>query len=197
MDSVTAAERSASADGALVQRAARGDVAAFDAVLAGRVDRCYRIAWSILANDADAADATQDALVSAWRELPRLRDVAAFDGWLNRIVSNAALMARRRRKRLREVGVVGTAAGSDETQEWEPTDRSGRTSEIDAVADADAITRAFDRLPPEQRAILALHHVDERPVDEIARTLGIPVGTAKWRLHQARRALERAMEAEA
>ena len=64
MDSVTAAERSASADGGLVQRAARGDVAAFDAILAGRVDRCYRIAWSILANDADAADATQDAFVT-------------------------------------------------------------------------------------------------------------------------------------
>jgi DNA-directed RNA polymerase specialized sigma24 family protein len=45
--------------------------------------------------------------------------------------------------------------------------------------------------------ILALHHVDERPVTEIARALGIPVGTAKWRLHAARRALERAMEAEA
>ncbi len=65
------------------------------------------------------------------------------------------------------------------------------------MADNDAISRAFDRLRPDERAILALHHVDERPVAEIARTLGIPVGTAKWRLHSARRALERAMEAEA
>ena len=57
--------------------------------------------------------------------------------------------------------------------------------------------RAFDRLGPADRAILVLHHVDERPVAEIARTLGIPVGTAKWRLHAARKALERALEAEA
>ena len=65
------------------------------------------------------------------------------------------------------------------------------------MVDLDAIGRAFDRLKPHERAILALHHVDERPVDEIARTLGIPAGTAKSRLHTARRALERAMEAEA
>lgn len=197
MDSVATVERTASADGGLVQRASRGDVAAFDALVAGRVDRCYRIAWSILLNDGDAADATQDAFVLAWRELPRLRDVAAFDGWLNRIVSNAALMARRHRKRLREVSFAIPTDGADEGVEWEPTDEGGRPSDIDAVVDADAIGRAFDRLAPEDRAILALHHVDERPVGEIARTLGVPVGTAKWRLHRARRALERAMEAEA
>ena len=57
--------------------------------------------------------------------------------------------------------------------------------------------RAFDRLRPQERIILVLHHVEERPVAEIARSLGIPVGTAKWRLHAARNALEKAMEAEA
>ena len=57
--------------------------------------------------------------------------------------------------------------------------------------------RAFDRLRPQDRMILVLHHVEERPVAEIARSLGIPVGTAKWRLHAARSALEKAMEAEA
>jgi DNA-directed RNA polymerase specialized sigma24 family protein len=56
-------------------------------------------------NGADAADATQDGLVAAWRQLPRLREPAAFDGWLNRIVANAALSVRRRRGRIREVSV--------------------------------------------------------------------------------------------
>ena len=63
--------------------------------------------------------------------------------------------------------------------------------------DNDAIGRAFDRLRPQDRLILVLHHVEERPVAEIARSLGIPVGTVKWRLHVARGALEKAMEAEA
>ena len=101
----TAPNAATSADEALVRRARRGDAAAFEVLVDTRIDRCYRIAWSILSNDADAADATQDALVAAWRQLPRLRDPAAFDGWLNRIVANAALMARRHRVRLREVSV--------------------------------------------------------------------------------------------
>ena len=70
-------------------------------------------------------------------------------------------------------------------------------SDMDAVVESEAIARAFDRLQPHQRLVLALHHVEDRPVAEIARTLGIPVGTVKSRLHHARRALERAMEAEA
>jgi RNA polymerase sigma-70 factor (ECF subfamily) len=185
------------AEESLVRRAARGDVAAFDALLADRLDRCYRLAWSILGNDADAADATQEAFVSAWRQLPRLRDVTAFDGWLNRIVANAARMGRRHRTRLREVAVEPITADSDEPTTWERESRPPRQTESDAVVERDAMSRAFGRLPPEDRSILILHHVDERSVAEIAQTLGVPLGTAKWRLHGARKALERAMEAEA
>jgi len=194
-----AAERDqpASGDAELIRRAGRGDVTAFDALVASRLDRCYRLAWAILEHDADAADATQDAFVSAWRQLPRLRDPAAFDGWLNRIVANAARMARRHRVRLREVQVRPTAPAVDESAATTAPDADREQREFEAVGERDAIGRAFDRLRPEDRAILALHHVDERPVAEIARMLGIPIGTAKWRLHAARRALERAMEAEA
>ncbi len=185
-----------SSDEALVRRACRGDTAAFDALVATRIDRCYRLAWAILSNDADAADATQDAFVSAWRQLPRLRDPAAFDGWLNRIVANSARMSRRHRRRLREIqvdpGVAGDGVAARDERTFDPNARTV----IDDVDDGDAIVRAFARLRDQDRAILVLHHVDRRPVTEIARTLGIPVGTAKWRLHAARRALEVAMEAE-
>lgn len=191
------AQSETSSDDALVLRARLGDAVAFDLLVARRIDRCYRLAWSILRNDADAADATQDAFLAAWRQLPRLREPAAFDGWLNRVVANAARMARRHRGRLREVAVEGMPseedAGTAPTQAPDPSARM----EIESVADRDAIGRAFDRLRPDERAILALHHVDERPIAEIARTFGIPEGTAKSRLFAARRALERAMEAEA
>jgi RNA polymerase sigma-70 factor (ECF subfamily) len=197
VDALTRAANSAtSADDALVRRARNGDAAAFEALVGTRIDRCYRIAWSILSNEADAADATQEALVAAWRQLPRLRDPAVFDGWLNRIVANAALMARRHRVRLREVSVRPAFPG-DTAEPFEPPyDPLARTA-VDNVPDNDAIGRAFDRLRPKDRMILVLHHVEERPVAEIARSLGIPVGTAKWRLHAARVALEKAMEAEA
>ena len=197
MDALTTALNAAtSPDDELVQRARRGDAAAFAVLVDTRIDRCYRIAWSVLSNDADAADATQDALVAAWRQLPRLRDPSAFDGWLNRIVANAALMARRHRVRLREVSVTPAHPG-DESPPSEPAQDPRARTAMDEFVDNDAITRAFDRLRPKDRMILVLHHVEERPVAEIAKTLGIPVGTAKWRLHAARAALEKAMEAEA
>jgi RNA polymerase sigma-70 factor (ECF subfamily) len=192
----TAANVRESADDALVRRARNGDATAFGILVDTRIDRCYRLAWSILSNDADAADTTQEALVSAWRQLPRLRDTAAFDGWLNRIVANAALMARRHRVRLREVSVRPVRPGEATPDPEPPQDVHARTA-MDELVDSDAIGRAFDRLRPKDRMILVLHHVDERPVAEIARSLGIPVGTAKWRLDAARNALEKAMEAEA
>jgi RNA polymerase sigma-70 factor (ECF subfamily) len=185
-----------SADDVLVRRAGTGDAAAFGVLVDTRIDRCYRLAWSILSNDADSADATQDALLSAWRQLPRLRDPAAFDGWLNRIVVNAALMARRHRLRLREVSVSPIQPGDMPQEPEPPPDLRARTA-FDDVVDGDAIGRGFDRMRPQDRMILVLHHVEERPVAEIARSLGIPVGTVKSRLHAARNALEKAMEAEA
>ncbi len=194
MDGTTAARGGATTgDELLVRRARAGDVAAFDALVATRIDRCYRLAWSILSNDADAADATQEAFVSAWRQLPRLRDPASFDGWLNRIVGNAARMGRRHRVRLREIQMFPADDGNP-LPGAQPV--RGTSSEIDDVATGDAIGRAFDHLRAEDRLLLVLHHVEDRPVAEIARSMGIPAGTVKRRLHGARRALERAMEAE-
>ncbi len=193
----TERDQPATGDAALISRAGRGDVAAFDLLLAPRLDRCYRLAWAILENDADAADATQDACIAAWRQLPRLRDAGAFDGWLNRIVANAARMARRHRIRLREVQVKPAAHDVDQQEAAAPAPDDAGSAAFEGVVQRDAILRAFDRLRPDERSILALHHLDERPVSEIARTLGIPTGTAKWRLHAARRSLERALEAEA
>lgn len=203
MGTIAAAEREgASLDIALVGRARSGDAEAFEALVAPRLDRCFRLAWSILSNDADAADAMQDALVAAWRQIPRLRDPAAFDGWLNRVVANAALMSRRQRGRRREVQVRPVGRDRDSVSPAPEPDRSiqqplDQGDNADRVADRDVIIRAFKRIRPKDRSILVLHHIDQRPVAEIARMLGVPTGTAKWRLHEARRALERAMEVEA
>lgn len=187
----------ASEDDALVRRARGGDVAAFEALVAPRLDRCFRLAWSILANEADAADAMQDALVAAWREIPRLREPKAFDGWLNRVVANAARMARRSRDRRREVQVRPVSPDDREAEAMPSSVDRGAEADIDHIADADAVGQAFGRLRAEERLVLTLHYVDERSVAEIAATLAVPVGTAKWRLHEARRSLERLMGSEA
>jgi RNA polymerase sigma-70 factor (ECF subfamily) len=67
---------------------------------------------------------------------------------------------------------------------------------VEGVADLDALEGAFARLSVDQRTILSLHHLEDRSVADIAAMLGIPTGTAKWRLHAARAALERALETE-
>lgn len=111
--------------------------------------------------------------------------------WLTRILVNACrtLLRRRNRTAVREIRV--DAAGWEASSE--PTASSGS---LEDTAEADAIRRAFARLDAGPRALLILHHVEERPLAEIAAVLGVPVGTVKWRLHAARQALQRALRRE-
>ena len=178
-----------STDLALVVMARRGDAQAFERLLEPRFWRLGRLALSITGNQADADDAIQIACFRAWRELPRLREPTRFDVWLWRIVVNSCrnVVRGRRRFTVREVAVFDEL--SDHPMATAPAPG-------DALPDNEAIQRAFARLDHNKRAILVLHHVDERSIAEIAGILGIPEGTVKWRLHAARRALERTLEAE-
>jgi RNA polymerase sigma-70 factor (ECF subfamily) len=175
----------ATGEDALIRRASAGDAAAFETLIAPRLDPLYRTAWAILGHEADARDATQDACLSAWRELPRLRDVDKFDAWLGRVLVNSCRMLLRRRRRIREIampdGLDPTASAS-----------AGPAN----VEDADLIARAFEHLETDARALLVLHHLRHEPVARIAEVLGVPVGTVKWRLHAARAALEAALAGE-
>jgi RNA polymerase sigma-70 factor (ECF subfamily) len=168
-----------------VHRAARGDQAAFARLVETQVDRSFRTARAILGNDADARDATQDACVSAWRELPNLRDPASFDAWLQRIVVNACRTLLRRRARVHEVSLENVI------------DRPGaEAAPADQLAEIEVVTRAFDRLDPDKRSILVLHYLEHEPIAAIAASLGLAGGTVKWRLSEARAALNRALVAE-
>ena len=171
------------ADLALVSRAGAGDASAFAELIAPRLERLLRTARAILGNEADARDATQDACVAAWMNLPRLREVARFDAWLNRVLLNRCRDLLRIRHRSREIDLAGI-----DLMDLQPGLESGAT---------DHVMAAFDRLSLANRNILIQHHLHDRPLAEIASVLGIPVGTAKSRLHAARRALERALEAQA
>ena len=177
---------------ALVERARHGDRHAFDRLVASRLTPTFRLARAIVGDTRDAEDATQEAFLNAWRNLPRLRDTAKFDAWFGRIVVNEARLTLRRRGRVMTVPVDVIYVHDDDR----PTSSipGSHDPSIDAIAASDALQRAIDRLTVEQRTILALHHLEERRVADIAALLGVPVGTAKWRLHEARAALERAME---
>ena len=99
-------------DAALVDRARSGDAAAFEALIGPRLDGLLRTAWAILGNRDDAEEAAQEACVSAWRELPRIRDVDRFDAWLGRVLVNHCRMSLRRRSRVPSTASMSTLAHS-------------------------------------------------------------------------------------
>jgi len=177
---------------ALVERTRTGDRAAFDDLVRSRIDAVYRTSLAILGDTADAADATQETFISAWRSRSSLRDADRFDAWLGRINVNACrgVLRRRGRSKVRELrldGPDGQATIELPHPDGPPDDRT---------ADADLFDRAFARLKLDDRALLVLHHLQERPVAEIAAALEVPVGTVKARLHRARAALESALAKE-
>ena len=169
---------------ALVDRAKQGDEEAFGALTGMVGDRCMAIAYRIL-RDADLAeDAVQTALVSAWRELPALRDPDRFEPWLHRMLVNACYAEARRSRRwaanIRALPLDGATAADD----------------VLTVNDRDQLERGLRRLPVEQRAVLVFHHYLGLTLPEVADRLGIPAGTAKSRLHYASAALRAALEAD-
>ena len=169
----------------LVVRAQNGDEEAF-ASLAGAVgDRLHAVAHRILRDIDLAEDATQQALLNIWRDLPQLRDPARFDAWSYRLLVRACYAEGNRSRR------------------WEPNLRLLPAHEpisadgYSSVVDRDQLERGFRRLSIDHRAVVVLHHYLDLPLDEIADTLGIPAGTVRSRLHHAMRGLRAALDADA
>jgi RNA polymerase sigma-70 factor (ECF subfamily) len=168
----------------LVALAREGDHDAFSSLAAFSIAGLYRVARVILRNTELAEDAVQDALVLAWRDISALRDLDRFDAWLYRLVVRACYREARRERRRSVVEL-----------QLLPID--GPPSEgIQSVVDRDRIDRAFQRLGPDHRAVLALHFHLGLELAEVAEILEIPVGTAKSRLFRATRTIRSAMEAD-
>jgi RNA polymerase sigma-70 factor (ECF subfamily) len=168
----------------LVERAKRGDREAFGLLAAGEVDRLHAIARLVLREPDLAEDAVQEALVRCWRQLPKLRDVERFDGWLYRILMRTAADEYGRRRR-HEASVRAIR--------MEPTVSDGGHD----LADRDELERGFRKLSIDHRAVIVLHHYGGLPLPEVAAALGIPPGTAKSRYHYAMAALRAGLEADA
>lgn len=165
----------------LVEQAREGDHDAF-AVLAGaaiaRLDAAARL---ILRDPELARDAVQDGLVRAWRDLRSLRDPDRFDAWVYRLTVNACLdITRRRRRRAIEVEIT-------------PIDGPVSADIASLIADRDQLDQALKRLEPEWRALVVAHYYLGMPLPEAAAALGIPLGTAKSRLHRSLSAMRTAM----
>jgi RNA polymerase sigma-70 factor, ECF subfamily len=171
-------------DRELVERARSGDRDAFEVLAAGIVDHLYGVARLVLRDADRAEDAAQEALVRCWRDLPSLREVDRFDAWVGRILMHAINDEFRRGSRVRASITVLAR---------EPSTPDAAA----ATADRELIERGFARLSIEHRSVVVLRLHLGLSIEETATTLGIPVGTAKSRLHYATEALRRALEADA
>ena len=169
----------------LVERARQGDHDAFAELAGAAISRLDSAAWLILRDSEQAKDAVQNALVRAWRDLPTLRDPDRFDAWLHRLVVRACIDEARRLRRHRvdvELTQIDAPVGDDG---------------VSVTNDRDQLERGFSRLEPEARALIVLHHYLDLPLPEVAIALGIPLGTAKSRLHRALQSMRAALDADA
>lgn len=169
----------------LVARARQGDENAFSRLVASAGARLHAVAYRILRDPDLAEDATQQALLAIWKDLPRLRDPERFDAWSYRLLVRACYRAAR------------------ESRHWTPdfhllpTDRPTGADEMTRIIDRDEIERAFRRLSVDHRVVVVLRHYMDMPLDKVADALGVPVGTVRSRLHYALRALRASLEADA
>jgi RNA polymerase sigma-70 factor, ECF subfamily len=169
----------------LVERARHGDHDAFAELAGAAISRLDSAAWLMLRDPEQAKDAVQNALVRAWRDLPTLRDPDRFDAWLNKLVVRASIDEARRLRRHR-VDVELTTLMTPAVDGLESR-----------IADRDMLERGFLRLDPEMRAVIVLHHYLDLTIPDVATVLGIPVGTAKSRLHRALNLMRAALDADA
>jgi RNA polymerase sigma-70 factor (ECF subfamily) len=169
----------------LVVRAQRGDKEAYVLLATEIADRLLAVARRILRDIDLAEDATQQALLSIWQDLPQLRDTARFDAWSYRLLVRACYAEGRKERR------------------WAPNlrllsaDEPTRGDGMSSVVDRDQLERGFRRLSIDHRAVVVMHHYLDMPLDRVADTLGIPVGTVNSRLHYAMRGLRAALDADA
>ena len=169
-----------------IERARAGDTEAFRRLVERHSGRAYGLAFRMLGSVTEAEETVQDAFLRAWRALPQFRGESTFSTWLHRIVVRRALdrQATLRTRRAREEPL-------DEALELRaPGDTAGER-ELQRKLD-----RILGRISDVQRAVVMLYYFEDRSVDEVARVMGMPVGTVKTHLHRARGSLRAAWLAE-
>jgi RNA polymerase sigma-70 factor (ECF subfamily) len=172
-------------DAELIRRAQRGDEEAFASLAVAIGDRLHAVSHRILRDVDVAEDATQQALLAIWRDLPQLRDPTRFDAWSYRLLVRACYAeGRRARQWAPNLRIL-------------PVDEPTGADDSSRVADRDQLERGFRRLSIDHRAVVVLHHYLDLPLEEVAEALGVPIGTVRSRLHYAMRGLRAALEADA
>jgi RNA polymerase sigma-70 factor (ECF subfamily) len=177
------------------ERTMDGDSGDFASLMRRHNRRLFRVARSILRDDAEAEDALQDAYLQAYRALPGFRGEASLTTWLTRIVMNAALMRKRRAARQADIIELRAEASMEEFSEDLAGASAGQPERAALRAQTRRLIEAkIDGLPEAFRTVFVLRALEELSVEETAAVLDIPEATVRTRFFRARAQLRAALE---
>jgi RNA polymerase sigma-70 factor (ECF subfamily) len=175
----TETEKKPASDYALTQRAAEGDMGAFEELYERHNRRVYSLCLRMTSNVAEAEDLAQEVFIQLFRKVGSFRGESAFTTWLHRLTVNQVLMHfRKRGVRMEQT----TDDGETPVQVVAGTENPNQMPVVDRIA----LDKAIAQLPPGYRTVFVLHDVEGHEHEEIARMLGVSVGTSKSQLHKAR-----------
>ena len=179
----------------LIERSRRGDLDAFNQIVAAYQHRVYNLCLRMLGSPQAAEDATQDCFISAFRSISGLRG-RSFQSWLFRIASNGCIDEIRRRKRQPSLSLDAPTPGAEEGRPLDVPDAAAGPEELLLRGEAAALLQAeLLRLPPDQRLAIVLCDIEGLDYQEIAASMGTSVGTVKSRISRGRARLREALRA--
>jgi RNA polymerase sigma-70 factor (ECF subfamily) len=186
---MTAKDHSSTDDQALVRAAQQGDMAAFEELVARHRDKIYARAYSMMRNEEEAIDLSQEAWVKGWQRLHQFQGESSFGTWMTRIVINLCLDQLRKQKRQRTESIEAMDEESGGVERQMPVITVNPTAGLERGELRQRIDRALGQLSNDHRTVLVLHEFEEMEYKEIAKTMGCSIGTVMSRLFYARRKL--------
>ena len=180
-------DKSALSDVELVRAAQKGGMTAFEELVARHRDKIYARAYSMMRNEDEALDLSQEAWVKGWQRLVQFQGDSSFVTWMTRIVINLCLDQLRKQKRQRAESIEALEEESGGVERFMPVVTPNPTAGLERTELRRRIDRALAQLSPEHRTVLVLHEFEELEYKEIAKRMGCSIGTVMSRLFYARR----------
>jgi RNA polymerase sigma-70 factor, ECF subfamily len=182
----------AAEDRELVERCQRGDVDAYGILVNRYRQRVYGLAYSMVRNEQDAVDLSQETFIKAWQAIRGFKKNASFYTWLYRIATNLCIDSVRKRERRPTVPLEETVdPDADVNVEVAPSNQPLPTDEVQRKELREQIDAALLELSAEHRAVVQLREFDGLDYAEIAKAVGCSIGTVMSRLHYARKHLQK------
>jgi RNA polymerase sigma-70 factor (ECF subfamily) len=186
---MTVKDQSSADDKTLVRASQQGDMAAFEELVARHRDRIFARAYSMMRNEEEAVDLSQEAWVKGWQRLRQFQGDSSFGTWMTRVVINLCLDQLRKQKRQRTESIEAMDEESGGVERQMPVVTVNPTAGLEREELRQRIDRALGLLSYEHRTVLVLHEFEDMEYKEIARTMGCSIGTVMSRLFYARRKL--------